>query len=74
MSEARAITNLIGNGVATVVVAKSDESLDTVRMLRILSMARRPMKPITGGDTSKDEGRPRVVLAPEDVEGESVGT
>ena len=32
MSEARALTNLIGNGVATVVVAKWTGDLDTERM------------------------------------------
>lgn len=37
MSEARAITNLIGNGVATVVVAKWEGALDTRRMTRILN-------------------------------------
>ena len=37
MSEARALTNLIGNGVATVVVAKWTDDLDTVRMNRILN-------------------------------------
>ena len=37
MSEARALTNLIGNGVATVVVAKWTGDLDTVRMQRILN-------------------------------------
>jgi len=36
MSEARAITNLIGNGVATVVVAKWEGALDTERMARVL--------------------------------------
>jgi aerobic C4-dicarboxylate transport protein len=36
MSEARALTNLIGNGVATVVVAKWTNDLDTVRMKRML--------------------------------------
>ncbi|HSV61242.1 MAG TPA: dicarboxylate/amino acid:cation symporter [Variovorax sp.] len=36
MSEARALTNLIGNGVATVVVAKWTNDLDTERMARIL--------------------------------------
>jgi aerobic C4-dicarboxylate transport protein len=36
MSEARSLTNLIGNGVATVVVAKWDGSLNTRRMKRIL--------------------------------------
>ena len=36
MSEARAITNLIGNGVATVVVAKWEGALDVKRMNRML--------------------------------------
>src|SRR6187549_3121596 len=36
MSEARALTNLIGNGVATVVVAKWTGELDTARMHRQL--------------------------------------
>jgi aerobic C4-dicarboxylate transport protein len=36
MSEARAITNLIGNGVATVVVAKWDKGLNEARLRRIL--------------------------------------
>jgi len=37
MSEARALTNLIGNGVATVVVAKWTGDLDTARLARQLS-------------------------------------
>jgi aerobic C4-dicarboxylate transport protein len=36
MSEARALTNLIGNGVATIVVAKWTGDLDTDRMQRHL--------------------------------------
>jgi len=36
MSEARALTNLIGNGVATVVVGKWCGELDTARMRRVL--------------------------------------
>ena len=36
MSEARAITNLIGNALAAVVVAKWDNGLDISRMHRIL--------------------------------------
>jgi aerobic C4-dicarboxylate transport protein len=36
MSEARALTNLIGNGVATVVVARWTGDLDTARMKREL--------------------------------------
>ena len=37
MSEARALTNLIGNGVATIVVSKWENSLDEARMQRILA-------------------------------------
>ena len=37
MSEARALTNLIGNGVATVVVAKWTGDLDSARMQRHLN-------------------------------------
>ena len=36
MSEARALTNLIGNGVATIVVAKHTGDLDTERMKDVL--------------------------------------
>jgi aerobic C4-dicarboxylate transport protein len=36
MSEARALTNLIGNGIATVVVAKWTGDLDSERMRRVL--------------------------------------
>jgi len=37
MSEARALTNLIGNGVATVVVSRWEGELDTARMAEVLS-------------------------------------
>jgi aerobic C4-dicarboxylate transport protein len=36
MSEARALTNLIGNGVATVVVGRWCGELDETRMKRVL--------------------------------------
>ena len=36
MSEARALTNFIGNGVATVVVAKWERELDVARMHHVL--------------------------------------
>jgi len=39
MSEARAITNLIGNGIATIVVAKWENALDTEKLARVLSGA-----------------------------------
>ena len=37
MSEARAITNLIGNGVATIVIARWEGALDRDRMQRVLA-------------------------------------
>jgi aerobic C4-dicarboxylate transport protein len=37
MSEARAITNLIGNGVATIVIARWEGALDRDRMKRVLA-------------------------------------
>src|SRR5262245_47523549 len=42
MSEARALTNLIGNGVATVVVSKWENALDEKRMARELAHATDP--------------------------------
>ena len=36
MSEARALTNLVGNGVATIIVAKWEGALDEARMHRVL--------------------------------------
>ena len=51
MSEARALTNLIGNGVATVVVAKWTGDLDTVRMHQQLN-----------NETSLDADEPEEVL------------
>ena len=37
MSECRALTNLVGNGVATIVVSKWEGTLDVERMNRVLS-------------------------------------
>jgi aerobic C4-dicarboxylate transport protein len=51
MSEARALTNLIGNGVATVVVAKWTGELDTVRMQQQLN-----------NETTADADEPEAVL------------
>jgi aerobic C4-dicarboxylate transport protein len=35
MSEARAITNIIGNGVATLIIAKSENELDMEAVQKI---------------------------------------
>jgi aerobic C4-dicarboxylate transport protein len=51
MSEARALTNLIGNGVATVVVAKWTGDVDTARMQRQLDM-----------ETEEEADEPEAVL------------
>jgi aerobic C4-dicarboxylate transport protein len=51
MSEARALTNLIGNGVATIVVAKWTGDLDTDRLQRQLD-----------GETELEAQDPEVVL------------
>lgn len=51
MAEARAITNLIGNGVGTVFVAKWDGALNKRRMNRILN-----------GETAQEADQPEEVL------------
>jgi aerobic C4-dicarboxylate transport protein len=51
MSEARALTNLVGNGVATVVVAKWTGDLDTERLRRTLD-----------GETAEEAEEPEAVL------------
>jgi len=53
MSEARALTNLIGNGVATVVVAKWENALDVERMRRCLDQ-----------ETELEADSPEKILAP----------
>jgi aerobic C4-dicarboxylate transport protein len=54
MSEARAITNLIGNGVGTIAVAKWDGALNSRRMTRILK-----------GETDIEADEPERVLVAE---------
>jgi aerobic C4-dicarboxylate transport protein len=56
MSEARALTNLIGNGVATVVVARWEGALDTARMQARLD-----------GETDEEADDPESVLVEEDI-------
>jgi aerobic C4-dicarboxylate transport protein len=55
MSEARALTNLIGNGVATIVVAKWEGALDTDRMHRHLN-----------NETDAEADSPEAVLVEEE--------
>jgi aerobic C4-dicarboxylate transport protein len=56
MSEARALTNLIGNGVATVVVAKWEGALDADRLRRRLD-----------GETDAEADNPEDVLVADDI-------
>jgi len=51
MSEARALTNLVGNGVATVVVAKWCNDLDSNKLTRVLN-----------GETEEEASNPELVL------------
>jgi aerobic C4-dicarboxylate transport protein len=60
MSEARALTNLIGNGVATIVVAKWEGALDEGRMHRHLNQ-----------ESEAEADDPEAVLVAEDIEEES---
>jgi len=62
MSEARALTNLIGNGVATIVVAKWEGALDTDRMHRHLN-----------NETDAEADSPESVLV-EEEETAGIGT
>ena len=56
MSEARALTNLIGNGVATVVVAKWEDALDEERLHRRLNQ-----------ETDAEADDPEAVKVEDDV-------
>jgi aerobic C4-dicarboxylate transport protein len=56
MSEARALTNLVGNGVATVVVAKWEGALDEERMRRLLD-----------NETDLEASDPEAAMGPPDA-------
>ena len=56
MSEARALTNLVGNGVATIVVAKWEGALDEARMHSHLDR-----------ETDQEADEPETVLVAEDM-------
>mgnify|MGYP001220295698 CR=1 FL=1 len=57
MSEARAITNLIGNGLATVVIARWDGALDTALMARVLNGNAVEMRQPPDGSNVEDFAR-----------------
>ncbi len=68
MSEARALTNLIGNGVATIVVARLDKDLDGERMHRNLNPRAYMKIDVSGGGGQEPEVESlRPVLADETV-------
>jgi aerobic C4-dicarboxylate transport protein len=58
MSEARALTNLIGNGVATVVVSRWEKELDMNRMTRMLN-----------SETDLEAEKPEAILQGIEVSG-----
>ncbi|MBR0672201.1 dicarboxylate/amino acid:cation symporter [Neoroseomonas soli] len=62
MSEARALTNLVGNGVATVVVAKWEGALDVARMRRVLA-----------NESEAEADSPEEVLVADEIAGEAAG-
>ena len=57
MSEGRAITNIIGNGVATLVVARSEKALDMNRLTRILNGEQLP--PVNADVQAEEHGEGR---------------
>ncbi|GGS36087.1 dicarboxylate/amino acid:cation symporter [Deinococcus knuensis] len=57
MSEGRAITNIIGNGVATLVVARSENALDMNRLTRVLNGEQLP--PATADVQAEEHGEGR---------------
>ena len=61
MSEARALTNLVGNGVATVVVSKWENALDEARMHRHLNQ-----------ETDEEADDPEAVLVADEIDKEPV--
>jgi aerobic C4-dicarboxylate transport protein len=67
MSEARALTNLIGNGVATVVIAKWEGALDERVLHQRLDLDRDveadDPESVTISDDEKESGAPRPVTA-----------
>lgn len=61
MSEARALTNLIGNGIATIVVSRWEGALDLDRLRRVLNNE-------TSAEAQEPERVRDVVSPPEPVQ------
>jgi len=55
MSECRALTNLVGNGVATLAVAKWDGELDEAKLVRELTLGPAEADPATAGILLRQE-------------------
>jgi aerobic C4-dicarboxylate transport protein len=56
MGEAISVTNLIGNAVATIVIAKSDGALDEARMLAVLGRRAEPVERAVAVDVGPTTG------------------
>ena len=61
MSEARALTNLVGNGVATVVVSRWEDALDVERMHSHLNQ-----------ETEEEADTPELVLVEDEIKASGV--
>ncbi|GGM18678.1 hypothetical protein GCM10010841_28470 [Deinococcus aerophilus] len=59
MSEGRAITNIIGNGVATLVVARSENAVDMNRLTRVLDGEQLP--PVNADVKAEEHGEGRTL-------------
>jgi aerobic C4-dicarboxylate transport protein len=57
MSEARALTNIIGNGVATIVIARWEGALDRPRLAAELAAGSRALLGEPAVDTPLEGGR-----------------
>jgi aerobic C4-dicarboxylate transport protein len=56
MSECRALTNVVGNGVATLVVSRWEGELDPSKLRAAMSNADAPADPKSGGGSVSDRG------------------
>ena len=56
MSECRALTNVVGNGVATLVVARWEGELDPTKLRAAMSQPEAPADPKSGNGSVSDQG------------------